>query len=130
MLAALAPHCWNATSFAEPEYVMDFTSPKAVCALAITVLASCASAIPQRNARQTLIKTNFLNTASPYEPGCQAQRTRLEYSISTRAGVGYFPAAATSATGMPFAFINDSSSATVFGNASAPPREPPAPRAT
>src|SRR5580704_678140 len=87
MLAALAPHCWNATSFAEPEYVMDFTSPSAFCASAITVLASCASALPHRTARPTLIRTSFLNTASPYDPGCQAQRTRLEYSISTWAGV-------------------------------------------
>ena len=32
-------------------------------------------------------------------------------------------------TAIPFAFINDSSNATVLGNASAPPRGPPAPRA-
>src|ERR1700742_1318813 len=36
----------------------------------------------------------------------------------------------TAATGIPLAFIIDSSNATVFGKASAPPRTPPAPRAT
>src|SRR5580693_2131796 len=65
MLAPLAPHCWNATSFAEPEYVMDFTSPSAFCALAITVLASCAMALPHRSARPMATTSSFLNTASP-----------------------------------------------------------------
>src|SRR5580658_709049 len=65
MSAALAPHCWNATSFADPEYVMDFGSPKAFCALAITVFASCAMALPHRNAAQIAATEIFLSTASP-----------------------------------------------------------------
>src|ERR1700683_1305394 len=68
---------------------MDFTSPRAFCASAITVLASCASALPQRNASPTLIKASFLNTGPPYEPayepGCQAKRTVL--SILYRLGL-------------------------------------------
>src|SRR6266536_2970165 len=64
MSAALAPHCWNATSFADPEYVMDFTSPNAFCALAITVFASCAMTLPHRNARQITATVSFFNTDS------------------------------------------------------------------
>src|ERR1700691_5140129 len=67
MSRALAPHCWNATSFADPEYVMDFKSPNAFCALAITVFASCAMALAHRNARQITTSAIFLNTASPYQ---------------------------------------------------------------
>jgi hypothetical protein len=44
MSAALAAHWWNATSFADPEYVMDFKSPNAFCASSIAVFASCATA--------------------------------------------------------------------------------------
>src|SRR5438477_7794720 len=62
--AELAPHCWNATSFADPEYVMDLTSPNAFCALAITVFASWAIALPHRNARPATT-ASFFNTASP-----------------------------------------------------------------
>src|ERR1700733_1278355 len=68
MSAALAPHCWNATSFADPEYVMDFTSPNAFCAFAITAFASCAIAFAHRNAKQNPTPESFLNTASPYHP--------------------------------------------------------------
>src|ERR1700679_4009089 len=65
MSVELAPHCWNATSFADPEYVMDFTSPSAFCALAITVLASCAMALPHTNARRIAATEILLDTASP-----------------------------------------------------------------
>src|SRR5580658_4599312 len=65
MSVELAPHCWNATSFADPEYVMDFRSPIAFCALAITVFASCAMALPPRNAKQITPTLSFLNIASP-----------------------------------------------------------------
>src|ERR1044071_7353254 len=44
---------------------MDFTSPNAFCALAITVFASCARALPHRDARQIAPTLSFLNTASP-----------------------------------------------------------------
>src|SRR5262245_56012614 len=64
MSVELAPHCWNATSFADPEYVTDFTSPTAFCALAITVFASCAIALPHRHATQTAITTSFFTTAN------------------------------------------------------------------
>src|SRR4030095_3883132 len=63
--AAFAPHCWNATSLADPAYVMDATSPSAFCALAMTVLASCAHAEPDRHAKQTAIVASFFSTASP-----------------------------------------------------------------
>src|SRR6185369_2348192 len=66
MSVELAPHCWNDTSFADPEYVMDFRSPNAFCALAITVFASCATALPPRKARHIAITAIFLNTGSPY----------------------------------------------------------------
>src|SRR5271170_2589159 len=82
--AALAPHCWNATSSADPEYVMDFKSPNAFCALAITVFASCATAPAHRDARQIATTASFLNTASPYQPVCCIERTVEEYSISPR----------------------------------------------
>jgi hypothetical protein len=62
----LAPHCWNATSFADPEYVMDFTSPNAFCALAITVFASCAIAFPHRYATQNATTASLFNTAPPF----------------------------------------------------------------
>src|SRR5262249_23706011 len=62
MSAALAPHCWKATSFADPEYVMDFRSPNAFCAFAITVFASCAMALPHRSARQFATPAILLNT--------------------------------------------------------------------
>ena len=88
MSAALAPHCWNATSFADPEYVMDFRSPNAFCALAITVFASCAIALPHRNARQIATTASFFNTASPLMNAWLVERTRSGYSISTRAPMG------------------------------------------
>ena len=44
---------------------MDFRSPNAFCALAITVFASCAMALPHRNARQIAATASFFNTASP-----------------------------------------------------------------
>src|SRR5580704_6029406 len=87
MSAALAPHCWNATSLADPEYVMDFRSPSAFCALAITVLASCAMAIPHRNTRQVTPAANLLNTDSPLYNGWPMGHTRPEYSISSLAAV-------------------------------------------
>jgi hypothetical protein len=58
----LAPHCWNATSFADPEYVIEFRSPNAFCALAITVFASCAMAFPLRNAMQIATTASFFIT--------------------------------------------------------------------
>src|SRR5436305_11462987 len=63
--AALDPHCWKATSLADPEYVMDFTSPSAFCALAITVFASCAMAAPHRSTAQIAATLIFFNTVSP-----------------------------------------------------------------
>src|ERR1700678_807970 len=94
MSAALAPHCWKATSFADPEYVMDFTSPNAFCALAITVFASCAIAPTHRDARQNATTASFLNTASPYQPECWDRTHRPQYSISPRprltGGEAYF----------------------------------------
>src|SRR5580765_6780863 len=69
MSVLLAPHCWNDTSFADPEYVMDFTSPSAFWALAMTALASCAVAFPLSHARPIAIKTSFLTTEPPYN-GC------------------------------------------------------------
>src|SRR5712691_8658112 len=67
MSAALEPHCWNATSLAAPEYVMDFRSPNAFCALAITAFASCAMALPRRNVRQIAMTESVFDTASsPY----------------------------------------------------------------
>src|SRR4030095_3915866 len=65
MSVALAPHCWNDTSLADPEYEMDFRSPIAFCAVAITVFASCAIAFPHRNATQIATTLSFFNTASP-----------------------------------------------------------------
>src|SRR6267154_4303521 len=65
MSAALDPHCWNATSFADPEYVMDLGSPNAFCALAMTVFESCAIAFPHRYARQIATRASLFTTASP-----------------------------------------------------------------
>src|SRR5438132_11582088 len=65
MSDALDPHCWKATSFADPEYVMDFTSPNAFCALAITVFASCAIAFPHRYARQIATRASLFTIATP-----------------------------------------------------------------
>src|SRR5207247_2259188 len=56
---------WNATSLAVPEYVMDFRSPSAFCALAITVFASCALAVAHGNVRQIAITERVFDTASP-----------------------------------------------------------------
>src|SRR3989454_10136993 len=66
MSAALDPHCWKATSLADPEYVMDFRSPNAFCALAITVFASCAMAFPHRNARQIATTATFFTAIPPF----------------------------------------------------------------
>src|SRR5262245_3639561 len=65
MSAALAPHCWNVTSFADPEYVMDLGSPNAFCALATTVFASCAIAFPERHAKQIATSASLFTTATP-----------------------------------------------------------------
>src|SRR4051812_7039678 len=65
MSVELAPHCWNATSFADPEYVMDFTSPRAFCALAMTAFASCAIAFPHRHAMPIAAQASFLTTVIP-----------------------------------------------------------------
>src|SRR5438105_6009324 len=79
MSAALVPHCWNATSFADPEYVIDLTSPSAFCAFAMTAFASCAAALPHSAATESTTRVSFLNTATPpisfrpaapHEPGC------------------------------------------------------------
>src|SRR5262245_299934 len=68
MSAALAPHCWNATSFAVPEYVMDLGSPNAFWAFAITAFASCAAAFPFRYARQIANRASLFTTAIPPLP--------------------------------------------------------------
>src|SRR6186713_1690999 len=47
---------------------MDFRSPDALCALAMTVLASCAIAFTHRNAMQIVTTANFFNTASSSLP--------------------------------------------------------------
>jgi hypothetical protein len=65
MSVELAPHCWNATSLAAPEYVIAFTSPRAFWALAMTVLASCARAVPDTHARLRAMTESFFNTAFP-----------------------------------------------------------------
>jgi hypothetical protein len=44
---------------------MDFKSPMAFWAFAITVFASCAMTLPHRDARQTATPVSFFNTASP-----------------------------------------------------------------
>src|SRR5689334_5276586 len=62
MSVEFAPHCWKDTSFADPEYVIDFTSPNAFCALAITVFASCAIAVPHRNAMHNATTASFFDT--------------------------------------------------------------------
>src|SRR6185369_7453956 len=72
--ALLAPHCWNATSFADPEYVMDLTSPNAFWALAMTVLASCAIAFPANIttwARPSARRASFLTTDSSLYKDCR-----------------------------------------------------------
>src|SRR5688572_27668517 len=79
MAAALAPHCWNDTSLAEPEYVIEVGLPKAFCAAAMTALASCAIAIPLEYARQIAARASFFNTTSPPCTG------------STTAGAGVAP---------------------------------------
>src|SRR2546430_6702732 len=87
MSAALAPHCWKATFLADPEYVMDFTSPNAFCALAITVFASCAIAFPHRYARQNAITASFFTTAAPLRQSTNAVHVyglRLILSVMSR----------------------------------------------
>jgi hypothetical protein len=59
MSAAFDPHCWNATSFADPEYVIDLGSPNFFWAVAMTVFASCAIAFPPKDARQIATKASF-----------------------------------------------------------------------
>src|ERR1700730_14331509 len=87
--AALDPHCWNATSFADPEYVMDFKSPVAFCALAITVFASCALALAHRNERQIPTAASLFNTASPLISLVVRSNTLvLNYSISACSRLG------------------------------------------
>src|SRR5215813_4020869 len=44
---------------------MDFKSPNAFCALAITVFASCAMTFPHRNATQIATAAIFFTTAPP-----------------------------------------------------------------
>src|SRR5215472_11246445 len=69
---------------------MDFRSPMAFWALAITVWASCAMALAHRNASPLAVTTSFLNTASPLGNGAVKQ-TRSEYSISKSVWRGRFP---------------------------------------
>jgi hypothetical protein len=45
---------------------MDFTSPNAFWALAITVFASCAIAFPHRYATQNATTASLFNTAPPF----------------------------------------------------------------
>src|SRR5580658_169068 len=89
MSAALAPHCWNATSFADPEYVMDFKSPNAFWALAITVFASCAMALPPRNATQIATTVSFFNTASPLANAWLVGRTHPPWIFYNTPGHPY-----------------------------------------
>src|SRR5262249_12154515 len=44
---------------------MDFKSPDAFCALAMTVFASCAMTFPHRNATQIATAAIFFTTATP-----------------------------------------------------------------
>src|SRR5207302_9410928 len=82
MSAALAPHCWKATSFAVPEYMMDFRSPSAFCPLAMTVFASCAIALPHRNATQIATTASFFIRANP--PLTRDRNVSLPYNFGTR----------------------------------------------
>src|SRR5215471_3553420 len=95
MSAALAPHCWNATSLADPEYVMDLRSPKAFCAFAMTAFASCAIALPHTNARQLEKPATLFNTVFPLLIWLPAARAGLEYFISSR-----FPGGLRSTSGI------------------------------
>jgi hypothetical protein len=61
----LAPHCWNATSLAEPEYVIDVGAPNAFFALAMTAFASCAHALLPSAATQSVTNANFFTTTTP-----------------------------------------------------------------
>src|SRR5688572_3330042 len=54
---------------------MDFTSPNAFCALAMTVLASCAIAMPVGQARQIANRASLFNTAIP--PSRSRQRLAI-----------------------------------------------------
>src|SRR5438552_15065158 len=85
MSTALDPHCWKATSLADPEYVMDFRSPNAFCALAITVFASCAMAFPHRYARHIATTASFFTTATP--PSARQNRVRVHGLRVIPAGV-------------------------------------------
>jgi len=67
--AAFAPHCWNATSRAEPEYVTAFGLPNAFWAFAITVFASCANAFAHNSIVPSAASTSFLFTVVP--PPCR-----------------------------------------------------------
>src|SRR5262245_44701281 len=79
--AALAPHCWNATSFADPEYVMDLGSPSAFCALAMTVFASCATAFAERHVKQIATSASLFTTATPPS---MSRETRARWRLRTR----------------------------------------------
>ena len=80
---ALAPHCWNATSFADPEYVMDLGSPNAFCAFAIAVFASCAIAFPQRYDTQIPARASFFIIVIPFKFTHQDQAKILHVLQST-----------------------------------------------
>src|SRR5215831_4538610 len=89
MLALLAPHCWKATSLADPEYVMDLTSPSAFWALAMTALASCAAAVPGRAAspaRLIAIRAFLMTVTSPIRnDGCGLYSGKGRVGIRWRA---------------------------------------------
>src|SRR5690606_2765435 len=90
--AAFAPHCWNETSRAEPEYVIDRTLPSALCAFAMTVLASCAIAIPARDDAQSAASASFFTICYfplPSSLGIQNEaRFYMRDKPSTRRGEG------------------------------------------
>src|SRR5690606_29346735 len=81
--AAFAPHCWNETSRAEPEYVIDRTLPSALCAFAMTVLASCAIAIPARDDAQSAASASFFTIVISPFPRVWESRTRPDSICAT-----------------------------------------------
>src|SRR5262245_40557882 len=91
MSAAFAPHCWNGTSFADPEYVMDLGSPRAFCAFAMTVLASCAIALPPRHARLIATRASLFTASPPLRrdwcPG-DCNRNPRDCAVSSESRLG------------------------------------------
>src|SRR5687768_13948036 len=71
---------------------MDLGSPSAFCALAMTVFASCAIAVPHRQATQVATSTRFFTTAAPpyvrtgHPPQPDKQRCTCPWSGDDTAG--------------------------------------------